>query len=637
MKLLLKFYVSLVVIFMAAKLCFMAFNVAPDGAVSAADAFAVLVHGLPLDLATAGYFTAPVWLFQLLSIWIPKDRIGRARAAYFNRQGQRVHHIYYIRARVTYKAYLVFVTLLLTAVFVGDTCLYGFWGIKLDGTVFNYLGQPGGAVNSVSASYIALVLLAALLTGILIFAWLSRLPRLAEQKTGPRHRLLRTALMFLVGGLLFLGIRGGVGRSTANVGMVYYSDRLYLNHCAVNPVFSVVSSLFKTKDFASEHNVFPEEERARLFADLHYSTAGHTTDTLLRTDRPNVLLILMEGCGGVFVNAVDSLADPNITPRLNQLARESVVFTECYANSFRTDRGTVCALSGYPAFPDVSVMKVPSRRDGLPSIARSLKEVGYRTEFLYGGDIDFTGTNGYLLATGYGQTFGDKTFTAAERVTHGWGVTDRIAFARLLEMVKAYPQDRPWHTGFLTLASHEPWGVPYARIAGDTIANAMAYLDDCIGQFVDSLRRLPLWDNTLVILLPDHGINYPATMRVDNPRKSHIPLIWTGGAIRQPRRIPTLMNQTDLCATLLGQLGIDHSAFRFSRNVLSDTYTRPSAIHVWSEGLLWMDSSGHTALNLVTRPPSVLQTSTPNDTAATAQRIQAANAFLQTCYDDLGR
>lgn len=637
MKLLVKFYVSLVVIFMAAKLCFMAFNVAPDGAVSAADAFAVLLHGLPLDLATAGYFAAPVWLFRLIRLWIPKDRAVFVRPTAINRSNQQLRHIYYIRARVVYKVYVAIVTLLLTAVFVGDTCLYGFWGIKLDGTVFNYLGQPGGAVNSVSASYIALVLIAALLTGILIFAWLSRLPRLAEQDSHPHPRLLRTALMLLVGGLLFLAIRGGVGRSTANVGMVYFSDRLYLNHCAVNPVFSVISSLFKTKDFASEHNVFPEEERARLFADLHYATAGHTTDTLLRTSRPNVLLIIMEGCGGVFVNAVDSLADPNVTPRLNQLAREGVVFTNCYANSFRTDRGTVCALSGYPAFPDVSVMKVPSRRDGLPSIARSLKAVGYQTEFLYGGDIDFTGTNGYLLATGYQRTYGDKTFTASERATHGWGVTDRIAFARLLEMVKAYPLDRPWHTGFLTLASHEPWGVPYARIAGDTIANAMAYLDDCVGQFIDSLRRLPQWDNTLVILLPDHGINYPATMRVDNPRKSHIPLIWTGGAIRQPRRIPTLMNQTDLCATLLGQLGIDHSAFRFSRNVLSDTYTHPSAIHVWSEGILWMDSGGHTALNLVTRPPSVLQTSTLADTAATAQRIQAANAFLQTCYDDLGR
>ena len=100
MKLLIKFYVSLVVIFMAAKLCFMAFNVAPDGAVSAADALSVLLHGLPLDLATAGYFAAPIWLFLLLRIWSPMNRIGWARTATINRRGQFGHHIYYVRARM---------------------------------------------------------------------------------------------------------------------------------------------------------------------------------------------------------------------------------------------------------------------------------------------------------------------------------------------------------------------------------------------------------------------------------------------------------------------------------------------------------------------------------------------------------
>ena len=68
----------------------------------------------------------------------------------------------------------------------------------------------------------------------------------------------------------------------------------------------------------------------------------------------NVLLIIMEGCGGTLVNAVDPQADAAITPNLNRLAREGVFFSRCYANSFRTDRGTACALRGYPAFPDVS-------------------------------------------------------------------------------------------------------------------------------------------------------------------------------------------------------------------------------------------------------------------------------------------
>ena len=85
---------------MAAKFCFMGFYVAPEGVVSAADALPVLLHGLPLDLATAGYFAAPIWLFLLLRIWSPMNRIGWARTATINRRGQFGHHIYYVRARM---------------------------------------------------------------------------------------------------------------------------------------------------------------------------------------------------------------------------------------------------------------------------------------------------------------------------------------------------------------------------------------------------------------------------------------------------------------------------------------------------------------------------------------------------------
>ena len=94
------------------------------------------------------------------------------------------------------------------------------------------------------------------------------------------------------------------------------------------------------------------------------------------------------------------------------------------------------------------------------------------------------------------------------RRTHDWGVTDRIAFDSLYARIVRYPTSQPWHLGFLTLASHEPWKVPYDRLAGDERANAMAYLDDCIGRFVERLRQTPLWDNTLVVILPDHGIPY---------------------------------------------------------------------------------------------------------------------------------
>lgn len=134
------------------------------------------------------------------------------------------------------------------------------------------------------------------------------------------------------------------------------------------------------------------------------------------------------------------------------------------------------------------------------------------------------------------------------------------------------------------------------------------------------------------MFLPDHGINYPEGISDANERRSHIPLIFSGGAVRAPRRIDVLCNQTDLVATLLGQLHLPHGEFRFSRDVLSRTYTHPSAVHSWSEGIYYKDRSGISVLNVLSNPASVIR-SAPSPSAA---REEAAKAFWQTAYDDLG-
>ena len=628
---LLRFYITLVGCFALAKVIFVFYNADCGGAFTAQEVVDAILHGLPLDMATAGYFAALLWLGLLVGLW------WRTKAR-----------------RVLFKTYCAIIGLLIAACLVADTGLYEFWGIKLDGTVFAYLDSPEGAMNSVSHAYLVGAGLAyCAYTLILYFALSHVMPREwgkgqetrvksqevkaeDEEQKGPLKKakglFLRPLTMLLLGGLLFLGIRGGVGKSTANVGMVYHSDNIFMNHSAVNPVFSIVASLFKTKDFAEQHEYFDEAERARQFSQLEYHTTGNPIDTLLHTSRPNVLLILMEGCSAAFVHAIDSTARPDITPRLNQLATEGVLFTRCYANSFRTDRGTVCTLSGYPAFPDVSVMKMPSKGERLPSIAQALAREGYTTEFVYGGDINFTNTNGYLRATGYERTLGDKDFPVAVRRTHNWGVTDHIVLDTLYQRILRYSADRPWHTACLTLASHEPWEVPYDRIPQDQVFNAMAYLDDCIGKFIDRLRQTAAWKNTLVILLPDHGAHYPQGISEADPKKSHIPMIWTGGAVRQAQRIETLCNQTDLAATLLGQLGIAHEEFTFSRDVLADTYVRPSAVHVWNEGIYYMDETGISALNILSQERPILHEAP----APSVDRQNAAHAYLQTIYDDLG-
>ena len=147
----------------------------------------------------------------------------------------------------------------------------------------------------------------------------------------------------------------------------------------------------------------------------------------------------------------------------------------------------------------------------------------------------------------------------AERHTNAWGVNDDITFVRMLSEIKE-SKDSLWFRGFLTLSSHEPHIVPYSRLE-DKVYNAFAYTDSCIGAFVDDLKQSPVWDNLLIMVIPDHGTRYPEGGFAFDPEVHHIPVLWLGGAVKEPKVIDRFTAQPDMAATLLGQLGIDHSEF----------------------------------------------------------------------------
>lgn len=599
-----RFALVLLLFFIVGKVAFMCYNGFWSRGFSAGDMLRVVWHGLPLDLTTAAYLFAPAFLL----VWLSR----------------RVNMPHLSLALRIYGALLAVALSLIT---VADSCLYTFWDFKLDATVFNYLDSPRGAAASVSMGYLVVAFLVVASISVLLFLafrWTTR-PDLGHRLVRPR--LWGDVAYLLFAGVLFLCIRGGIGRSTANISMVYYSDHQFLNHSAVNPSFSLFYSGLHAHSFKTPGKFMSEKRRQALFSELSYSTESvQPASSLLNTSRPNVLLIILEGMGGTFVEAVGG--ESGVTPNMNRLAREGVLFTNCYANSYRTDRGTVCILSGAPSFPQLSLMKWPEKSRSLPSLARSLRRAGYTTDFLYGGDINFTNMQSYLRSTGYTHLVGDTHFSPAERLTHGWGVTDRITFRYLWNDLRSRSaaSGHPWFTTFLTLASHEPWKVPYNRIPGNEKANAMAYTDDCLGEFVGKLRRSPLWKNLLVVCLPDHGIGYPKGLTEADARRYHIPMIWFGGAVRRPVRINALCNQTDLAATLLGQLGLPHTDFPLSRDVTSASYTRPFAFHTYDNGFTVIDSLGYTVYDLTAARP--VRSLAPLDAA----RVETGKAYLQTCY-----
>ena len=580
---------------------------------SLSDYLKVITHGLLLDCTMAGYLAALPLLMTLVSIWLPGTFYKKLLKGYFG-----------------------IMAVLIAAIFSVDVALYGYWGFRLDATLFFYLQSPKDAMASVPLGqfFAQLGMFVVYASGIYWVLKKCIVPLFPE--TQVRKRLSGSLVILLSGGILFIPIRGGVTTSTANVGMVYFSQNQFLNHSAINPCFSLIASLSKQQDFAAQFNFFPEEERKEVMETLSSSPRtgyGNEEDsmkpqTLLNTSRPNILIILMESFSANAVGAVGG--DSVITPNLNRLSREGVLFTNMYANSFRTDRGIVSVLNGYLAQPTTSIMKYPAKSQTLPSIAKSLTNEGYIANMLYGGDINFTNMQSYFFGSGYSRITADRDFPITSRLSK-WGANDDITFRYLYEDIKSRDNQAPWLTTFLTLSSHEPFEVPYHRLDEMGLyPNSVAFTDSCIGHFIEKLKELPVWKNTLVIFVSDHGYPYPKDVTGYEPRRYHIPMLWIGGAVKKPVVIDKLANQTDLAATLLNQLEIDHDAFTFSRNILSPDYPE-YAFYTYSNGFGFIDSTG---ISVYDNEGKKTLIETPRE--GSDLRLRKGKALLQTLYDDLG-
>jgi phosphoglycerol transferase MdoB-like AlkP superfamily enzyme len=604
--LIIKCFAAWLPLFAIQKPLFMLYNSAGKG-YGCVDYINVILNGLKLDCTVAGYLTVIPLLLTLVSVW------GAEKIC-----------------KTILNGYFIVVATIVSAVFATDMALYEYWGFRLDSTLFFYLKSPKDAMASVPIGQFIAQFALFIVYGGFVY-WILRKFILKGFNTGKEAsssiigKLSSSIALAIMGGLMFIPIRGGVTTSTANVGMVYFSNDQFLNHSAINPCFSLIASLSKQQDFSKQFDFYQEDERERIFNSIR-KTECDSVPKLLNTERPNVLVILLESFSA---NVIEPLGgEKGVTPCLNAIAKEGILFTNVYANSFRTDRGTVAALNGYLAQPTTSIMKYPAKSQTLPSIALALDSVGYECDMLYGGDINFTNMRSYFFSSGYGKITSDKDFLLKNRMSK-WGANDDVTFHHLYEDIKGRSTKRPWHTMFLTLSSHEPFEVPYNRLS-DPYANSVAFTDSCLGDFITKMKELPVWKNTLIVLVADHGYRYPADIKDYEPRRFHIPLLWIGGAVKEPMVVDKIANQTDLAATLLSQLGLPHGKFIFSKDIFCPS-SPEYAFFTYPNCFGWIDESGVSVMD--------------NDSGATLlsepaeneeQRLSKGKALLQTLYDDLG-
>ena len=565
----------------------------------------VLWHGLTLDMTVAGYVTALPILVTLLSLWL--------------RLPEKVW-------RGVLTTWFVLVAVTTAVIFAVDVALYEHWGFRIDSTVLIYLADPEEAMASVDFWLgVRQTLLAAAYAAGMIWVYRRILGVFDGRTVGWRVASLGSLAVVMLAGFDFLAIRGGTGASVANVSKVYFSPTQFLNHAATNPVFSFLASLGDRVDYADEYPFFDEAVRAAKFDALRGNgPAAGPTEPVLNTARPNVVIVILESFARTVMDA--EVGGEPVMPYMQQLKGEGIWFENFFANSFRTDRGEVAILSGFPAQTRMSIMKLPAKSRNLPSIARSLAGEGYATSFAYGGDLNFTNQSSYMYATGWQELIWQKDLRF-DAPAADWGYDDALMCDWFADRVIALSDaGKPFLAGLLTLSSHTPFDVPYSKF-DDKVLNAMAFSDECVGKMIDRLKASPAWKDLLVVLVADHGYPYPRTLTYNEPLRHRIPMIWTGGAVVRPRVVEDYAAQIDIAATLLAQLGVAHDDFDYSKDIFAPTPPRKFAYYTFNDGFGVVDASGEAVWD-ATSGKAVSETS--------PALMDVGRTMLQTTYTDIG-
>jgi phosphoglycerol transferase MdoB-like AlkP superfamily enzyme len=544
----------------------MVFNFKESVGLTFSDWLSVLWHGLRLDLSAGAYIIIlPVLLTGIFSLFNWKI----------------INPILSI-----YTYFILFIVLILG---VADMNLYSYWGFKLDLTPLIYLKTPKAAFSSISILEIGLLIIC---LAVLFYFWLKiyqkviHINKIKELKRNIWFSIFSIPLLCF----LIIPVRGGIGTTPINIGSVYFHTNRFANHSAVNVFWNTIYSFVERKKLNTSYKFMDEKTASEIFEGLYKEK--NTSRKIIKANS-NVILIILESFSNRIIGEMGG--ESGITPNLDKLCRNSVVFSNFFATGDRSNKGIIGILSGFPAQPTTSIINYPSKTQNLPFLLKPFHNRGYSTAFYYGGDINFANFKSYFTNPAMDQIVTETDFPQ-ELVTQKWGVPDEYLFNKIL--ADADSIKKPFFIYCFTLSSHEPFDIPVKPFFGNSTIDEKSksgfyYTDQCLGEFIDQAKTKSWWDNTLIIILSDHGSRYPERIPNHVKEKFQIPMIWTGGAVIISDTIITkYSSQTDLPLTLLDQFGYTDNEYKYSKDILDST-SSSFAMYFYNNGFGFMADSAN--------------------------------------------
>lgn len=446
---------------------------------------------------------------------------------------------------------------------------------------FNYIAidymfvSPAEVVNNIWQSYPVptVLFVVGVATWVLFRPLRPRLHAWLGQALRLRTRLGVAAAWFTLAAVVFKSV---------NISALNADPNRILAEISANGFYTLGYALATSNLIYSDHyptlgHHHAAERVAGLVVRPGEAVDANSDNPILRTiparpgvGRANVVILLEESLGSAFVDSLGR--DRRLTPNLDRLSREGLFFTNFYATGTRTIRGLEAVLTSFPPIPGASIVK-RNQSKNVASLARVLKTEGYQTAFVYGGRGVFDNMRAFMLDNGFDRFVEEKDF-ANPQFTTAWGVSDEEIFSKAIDTFdEMQKKGTPFFATVLSVSNHKPYTYPAGRIDLDPAAHsrdhAVKYADWAIGDFFERAKTHPFFNNTVFVLLGDHGARVYGADFI--PIESYeIPLlIYAPKLLPRPARVATLGCSMDVAPTILGLLGFSYRSTFFGRDLLA--------------------------------------------------------------------
>ena len=520
------------------------------------------LYGLRLDSSFAAYLSTIPFLLIIFTVFYKTDLTSRIIKWYS-------------------AILIIFISLLL----IIDASLYNAWGVRLDTSILPYLSTPKLMISSASTFQLVS---GVILWGIISFIFIKIFNKIIQKRILKIEKSfwVQSLLFLLITASLILPIRGGLQTIPVNQSNVYFSNKMFANHVAVNFAWNFFNTLTHKTNGTNPYKYFSDETAKNIINKTKSTLLKSNTDSILNSNKPNVILILWESLSAKVVGSLGG--EPNVTPNLNRLSKEGLLFTNFYGNGDRTDKGIPAILSGYYPQPVKRIMRMPNKTKSLPMLPKEMNQLGYKTSFYYGGDLNFGNMNTYLRSAEIDEIVNGSEFDSKDWNSK-WGAYDDVFMKRFAKDLSK-KHEKPFFKIALTLSSHEPYEIKgdykFGKKGEDNkYRSAHVYTDKVIGDFISFAKKQEWYNNTLIIIMADHGHSSPKHEGpYFSPKKFQIPMLWLGGALHKKKsEINTVSSQVDFSYTLLDLLGGNKDKFVFSKNIFN-TSKNQYAHYIFNKG-----------------------------------------------------